>query len=179
MSTLPVAALDYARLGLPVLPLVPGGKAPLGRLVRHGHRGASTDPAQVSEWWRAEPTANIGVRCDSSSFDALDVDEPDGMASLHRLVTLNGRIATSINQTPHGYHFLFLPGALPTTTGRVARGLDTRGGGTGYIVMPPSVSANGGIYREAVDHPVAEAAHLCPLQLKEETGWAAGPRAWV
>lgn len=73
-----------------------------------------------------------------------------------RLVSLHTRIVTRIHRTPRGWHLLFKPGDLPTTAGRIGPGLDTRGGGTGYIVVPPSRSSSG-VYREAVRAELSEA----------------------
>src|ERR1039458_2652020 len=75
------AALAYASRGWPVLPCEPRGKRPLGRFVAHGLTEATTDPATIEEWWRAEPEANIGLRT-GVAFDALDVDSDEGMAAL-------------------------------------------------------------------------------------------------
>ena len=152
-----IAALDYASRGWPVLPLAPGGKEPHGRLVRHGHLDASTDPERVRRWWKAEPGANLGVVCGPSSFDALDVDGPEGMESLRRFVSLHGRIVTWTHKTPNGYHMLFKPSGLPCGAKRIAPGVDTKGSGNGYVVAPPSVLVDGGTYREAVRADLAEA----------------------
>ena len=151
------AALGYAKRGYLVLPLMPNGKGPLGRLVRHGHLDASSDPEQIQAWWRAEPFANIGIVCGPSSFDALDVDGEEGDRSLSALVERHGAIETRVHKTPRGWHFLFKPGALPTTAGKVGKGLDTRARGTGYIVAPPSRSSSGEVYREEVRAELAEA----------------------
>jgi Bifunctional DNA primase/polymerase, N-terminal len=149
-------ALGYAASGAFVLPLEPGGKKPLGRLVRKGLRGASRDPVKIREWWSREPMANVGVVCGPSSFDVLDVDGEEGMTALSCLISLHGRIVTRTYRTPRGWHLLFKPGALPTTTGKIGPGLDTRGAGTGYIVAPPSRNGSG-VYREAVRADLAEA----------------------
>lgn len=52
------AALSLTEQGFAVLPLVPGEKRPLGQLVRHGVRDASSDPDVVVRgrrlpWMRA------------------------------------------------------------------------------------------------------------------------------
>ena len=150
-----VAALDYAAHGWRVLPLKPDGKEPLGRLVRHGLRDASNDPGQIRAWWTAEPDANVGVVCDSSSFDVLDVDGAEGARTLTALETLHGPLPeTREHSTPRGRHVFFRPSGLPCTTGRLGQGLDTKGGGRGYVVMPPSV-VNGKRYTITKDSELA------------------------
>ena len=56
-------ALDLARSGYRVFPLVPDGKVPLIPKERGGHGclDATTDLAQVEEWWNQYPHANIGI----------------------------------------------------------------------------------------------------------------------
>ena len=58
MSKLLDAALRYARLGYPIFPCVPGGKAPL---TPHGFQDATTDAEQIEVWWVEQPDANIGM----------------------------------------------------------------------------------------------------------------------
>lgn len=151
------AALGYAEQGYLVLPLTPNEKVPLGKLVRHGLRDASSDPERIRGWWGKEPLANIGVLCGPTSFDVLDVDGEEGARSLSALVERHADIVTRINKTPRGWHYLFKPGAFPTSAGKIAPGLDTRGDGTGYIVVPPSRTASGAVYREEVRAELAEA----------------------
>lgn len=162
-------ALSYASQGCPVLPLIPGGKKPLGRLVPHGMKNASTNASQVQRWWSEEPFANVGVICGPASFEVLDVDGREGIATLRRLVAEHGRITTRVNQTPRGFHLLFKPGSLPSSVGQIGPGLDTRGSGTGYIVAPGSVGESGVAYRVAV---VAELASV-PEWLSKQASEAA------
>ena len=98
--------MGYASRGIPVLPLhssppppgglqpVPGdpawgtgcscrdpgcgqvGKHPLGALVPHGLKEATTNRARVLAWWTRYPQANIGLA--SGRFDVLDLDGPAG-----------------------------------------------------------------------------------------------------
>ena len=52
-------ALEYARAGYPVFPLIPHDKAPLKG--SHGVYDATTDERQIIEWWEEELEANIAI----------------------------------------------------------------------------------------------------------------------
>ena len=66
------------------------GKHPLGSLVPHGVKDATTNRARILAWWTRHPQANIGLAT-GHRFDVLDVDGPAGantirtLASEHRL----------------------------------------------------------------------------------------------
>jgi hypothetical protein len=57
-ASLPAAAMELAQAGTPVFPCAPTAKQPL---TQRGFLDATTDPEQVSFWWRRRPDANIGV----------------------------------------------------------------------------------------------------------------------
>ena len=85
-----LAALEYARRGLPVVPLhyaVRNGRttavacscgepacARVGAhpLPSHGAADATTDPIRLTWWWRRFPEANVGLAT-GVGFDALIV----------------------------------------------------------------------------------------------------------
>jgi hypothetical protein len=156
-ASLASAALFYASMGWPVLPLLPGERAPHGGLVRHGLDQASTDAEQVAAWWKAVPEANIGLRT-GVRFDVIDLDVKDGkdgVAAFWSLVEETGlrpRLLGSTLTTTGGRHLLV------AATGKgnfvnVRPGVDYRGL-SGYIVAPPSVIGSTP-YRWVVQ-PVAE-----------------------
>src|SRR5699024_860989 len=68
------AALDLAKQGLEVLPLVPRGKAPA---CAHGKDDATRDTAQIHDWWTRMPNANIGVR-PTEGMVVIDIDPRSG-----------------------------------------------------------------------------------------------------
>ena len=75
----------------------------------------------------------------------LDVDGPEGEASLLRLTRENGLLPKTVRvATPHGQHWYFsTPGyAIPNSAGRIAPGIDIRGDG-GYVVVPGSRTPDG------------------------------------
>jgi len=79
MATLE-AALDYARLGWRVVPILAGSKRPaLTRWTEH----ASTDEATIKGWWDGHDDYGVGIATGpSSGFWALDVDDFDSLRDL-------------------------------------------------------------------------------------------------
>lgn len=141
------AALSYANHFVMVFPLVPRGKTPVtGR----GYLDATCHPVAVGDWWRRWPEANIGVPCEPNHLVVLDVDGPEGSASL---AAHPGPVpVTWTVETGRGVHLYY---RVPR--GRTARrnaagvdgwaGLDVRS--NGYVVAPPSVHPSGAVYRVA------------------------------
>ncbi|HEV3495514.1 MAG TPA: bifunctional DNA primase/polymerase, partial [Actinomycetes bacterium] len=98
-----LAALDYARRGLPVVPLhyaVRNGRttavtcscgepacARVGAhpLPSHGAADATTDPIRLTWWWRRFPDANVGL-ASGVSFDALIVHGSTGDTARWRVI---------------------------------------------------------------------------------------------
>lgn len=151
----------YAERGWPVFPVAARGKLPLigsahkdgepceGECGRDGHGfyDATTDLDRITEWWRRWPTANIGLRT-GVVFDVIDIDGPEGLEALNvyradRPITWGPESQTGGG----GWHLLHLPSGAGNRAG-VLRKVDFRGAG-GYIVAPPSVHPNGGLYRWA------------------------------
>lgn len=153
------AALEYARLGYPLLPLEARGKRPLARLVPHGLRQATTDPATIRRWFAAQPRANIGILPPAGVL-VLDVDAPERWPEL--LAEYPPLEAAPRQHTPRGgaHVFVKLP---PEAVGRVSAtvqripGADVRGLGKAYLVAAPS-SVNGKPYRWEV--PLVEPYRL-------------------
>ena len=138
-------ALFYARDGLRIFPLRPGGKAPL---TRRGFKAATRDEATIRQWWTATPNANIGAATGNGVI-VVDVDPPEGPDSLRGLFAEHGQIATLTGETPRGGSHLWLRVPKGVTVrnsaGKLGSGLDVRGDG-GYVVLPPSRLKNGRTY---------------------------------
>jgi len=131
------AALRYAHIGWPVIPLT--GKKPL---TTNGSKDGTCDEQQIRAWSRQWPHANVGLPT-AIKFWVLDIDTKSaGDLSLEQLEAKHGRLPDTIQQITGtgGRHYLFaLPSfAVHNSTGKVAQGIDVRGVG-GYIVAAPSI----------------------------------------
>lgn len=170
-------ALEYARHGWAVFPLQPGGKMPLlpsvhpgdtpeAREAReackppvcgaigHGCWDATTDPATITAWWAAEPSANIGIATGLSDLLVLDIDTKDGKKGAETLAALLAEhgplpVTYAARTWSGGQHYFFQMPETPlsNTTGTdkagLGRDVDTRGFG-GYVVGAPSIVRQGG-----------------------------------
>ena len=146
-------AVWYAiELGWRVFPVKRRDKKPY---TEHGFKDASTDEAVIRAWWAEYPTANIGLAV-PDGWVVVDVDAyHDGPATLRELETSYQplpRTLTSLTGSGGGsahYCFTMLPGQ-----DHVARsGQDwIRVGEKHYIIVPPSIHANGQRYAWEVDY---------------------------
>lgn len=198
LSPLGKAALAYAGMGWRVFTLFPRSKKPMAlcegcnaRLpakdadghmvcetcgtVHDGPAGlhlATTDKETVEKWWRAHPSANIGLATGNGLL-VLDIDIPDpknekktvdGEVALAKLIEQHGELPVTPRQRTgrygdrRGWQYLFaVEGETRNTAGKVGAwdmgpdgkllpsGLDTRGDG-GYVVAHPSVHPSGVSY---------------------------------
>lgn len=136
-------ALYYASLGWHVFPLRPGTKNPG---CEHGSSEATTDTAQITAWWTAQPASGIGMRPSASGIYVLDVDPRNGgdegfaeMQNEHGML-LSPLLAQSGRGTGAHYYLAARPGAA--YRGKPGRGLD--GKFNGYVVLPPSIHPDTG-----------------------------------
>jgi Bifunctional DNA primase/polymerase, N-terminal/DnaB-like helicase C terminal domain/Primase C terminal 1 (PriCT-1) len=164
-----LAALEYAARGWAVFPCVPGGKAPLPS---HGHKEATTDPAQIDAWWTSSPNANVGIAVAPSNLVVLDVDvgrKKDGTWKHGRtsLTRIEHELAPTLLADTGGLGEDGRPG-MHAVYERPAglepkRVIDLLGGesgldllGEGYIVAAPSFNAETGrYYRWSQPHAIA------------------------
>jgi hypothetical protein len=161
------AALAYVvRFGWRVFPIKPGTKQPQPRFVRHGHKNATCDPEQVRRWWGAEPDCGIGIAAKVGGLVVIDADlyKDDCVFS-----ALEGELGP-LPETPRvltpqgGCHFYFRA-EVGEYAGIAGCGVDVKS--EGYVLAPPSVHPNGGLYRWDVG------AHVL------DTPLAALPDAWL
>jgi hypothetical protein len=164
------AALGYARGGLPVFPCS-AKKLPV---TEHGFKDATTDPAQIREWWTRWPHALIGMPTgERTGLAVLDIDMKHGVNGFRTLAALGyaDLPETPAVLTPSGgahLHFERPEGGFRNTVGAHGRGigagLDWRCDG-GYVVLPSPGSGyvwGGWDYTNSVPLPVP--ADLMPRQ---------------
>jgi Bifunctional DNA primase/polymerase, N-terminal/Primase C terminal 1 (PriCT-1) len=153
MSQLHAAALSLARLGCAIFPCQPRDKTPA---CRNGFKDATINPAHIDTWWEACPDLNIGIATGTpSGFFVLDIDnDKDGEASLRKLEEAYGALPPTVESvTGKGRHCYFRQGEygpVGCSRDQIGPGLDIRGDG-GYVIAPPSIHPNGGVYRWSVD----------------------------
>jgi hypothetical protein len=147
-DALMLCAIDYAhRLGLRVLPLVPGRKTPLGgeRCCDGTHTNGSTTASRnletVARWWREHPAANVGIAT-GDRFDVIDQDGPEGAISWARIGRADAwpavhGVALTVRGEGGGVH-RYVASTGDGNGAKIAPGIDYRGRG-GYVVAPPSI----------------------------------------
>jgi hypothetical protein len=122
------------------------GKHPLGSLVPHGVKEATTNRARVLAWWTRHPQANIGLAT-GHRFDVLDVDGPEGEYAIRALAATHGwQSSGPLVRTGGGWHFYLAPTGLGNASPAGLAHVDWRGRG-GYVVAPPSRHASGHPYQ--------------------------------
>ena len=82
------------------------GKHPLGSLVPHGVKDATTNRARILAWWTRHPQANIGLAT-GHFFDVLDVDGPTGAEAIQELATEHGlrSVGPLVRTGGGGWHY--------------------------------------------------------------------------
>jgi hypothetical protein len=131
-------ALGYAqKLGLRVIPLVPGKKTPL---IPDWPNEATTDEAKIREWWQKWPTANIGIvtgRYRDGYFVVLDFDPRNG-GDWFDDVGEDVLPPTWVVHTPSGGRHYYYKTPELLRSAKLRHGVDLKGVG-GYVVAPPSI----------------------------------------
>jgi hypothetical protein len=135
------------------------GKHPLGALVPHGLKDATTNRARILAWWSQQPQANVGLAT-GHRFDVIDLDGPAGIQALRRFADHHGMTlpergpVVRSGRAEAGWHYYLAPAGLPRRT-RLLDGVDYQALG-GYVVAPPSRHATGNRYAWArdLDHPL-------------------------
>jgi KaiC/GvpD/RAD55 family RecA-like ATPase len=163
------AALKYAALGWPVLPIhtMRGGhcscadpacehpaKHPFARFAPKGVKNATTDPQTIRRWYEEVPDLNVGIALgEPSGIVALDIDVghkdgADGTVELARLEETHGSLPPTARERSGGggSHYFFRWNGAPIPAKReIAPGVELRGTG-GYLIVAPSCHASGKRY---------------------------------
>jgi Bifunctional DNA primase/polymerase, N-terminal len=123
------------------------GKHPLGSMVPHGLKEATTNRARVLAWWTQQPQANIGLAT-GHRFDVLDVDGPTGAQAIRTLASEHDLQSSGplVRTGGGGWHYYLAPTGLGNVAPRGLEQVDWRGRG-GYVVAPPSRHTSGQPYQ--------------------------------
>src|SRR5579872_22222 len=154
------AAIAYAKAGYPIFSVKPHDKIPS---TIHGFKDATTNLAQIENWWTQTPSANIGLPTGAiSGLFVLDIDaKNNGQETLAQLEKKHGSLPITPRASTGGggtHVCLKYPGFHIKSTVGIAPGIDIRGDG-GYIVVPPSIHSSGNQYTWKVsllEMPLAE-----------------------
>ena len=143
------------------------GKHPLGVLVPHGVKEATTNRARVLAWWTRHPQANIGLAT-GHCFDVLDVDGPAGAQAIRILAATHGLASSGplVRTGGGGWHYYLRPTGLGNVRPADLAHVDWRGRG-GYVGAPPSRHASGFPYRWVAGRDLNVPAGEVPAALLE------------
>lgn len=141
------AALETAANGWRIFPCDPNTKRPL---TPNGFKDATADTLQIRRWWARKPAAMIGA---ALATVVIDIDPQHGgtqTALLHEhAYGDNCWGETLAAATPSGgVHYHYQPDPrVPQGTHTLGPGIDTRTPGRGYVILPPSITADGRTYQ--------------------------------
>ncbi len=142
MNCMLEAAIGYAELGFRVFPCA--NEANPVPLTRHGFKDATCDSVQIEHWWASCPNACIGLA--TAGLLVVDIDAPPNPWLADQPDLAMDLIGAPTSITPGGgrHHIFRRPDGKTwtCTVSQLAPRVDTRTDG-GYIVVPPSIRADG------------------------------------
>lgn len=148
-------ALEHARAGFPVFPLIENGKRPR---IENWRNLATTDEQQIRKWWTEQPESNIGIATDQ--LVVIDVDwKKGGLDSLQLLGLTDELPPTRTSRTwSGGRHLVY---RCPNHT-HVKGGVDVLGKGLdlrawGGLIAAPGSTIGGKSYTWHNSQPIADA----------------------
>jgi hypothetical protein len=152
------AAKTYARREWGVFPLKVRNKRPA---TEHGVKDATTERVLINSYWGTNPDYNVALATGvDSGFFVVDIDPRNGGDDSWDALTMDHDVPETLSATTGsgGKHYLFrYPDRPVLLKGKMATGIDIKGTG-GYIVAPPSVHPDGGVYTwDNEDADIAEA----------------------
>lgn len=137
------AALDMARRGFRVFPLIERGKKPAVDMFQVV---ATTDVTTIRQWWSNRPDCNVGV-C-TTGFVVVDIDTKDGRNGFAGYASLQGHYDTLCVSTPSGGYHCYFKGPDSKLAVDIVKGVDIRSH-HGYVVAPGSVTSS--VHKDCVD----------------------------
>lgn len=137
-------AARYVEYGFKVFPCVEKDKRPK---TKNGFKDATDDQKVIADWASRWPAANIGLVM-GDRYWVLDIDGAEGQKWLDDMERIHGLLPeTPEVRTGKGRHIYFrLPEGVKI--GRKIKLADQVDicGGDGYVIAPPSIHPNGGVY---------------------------------
>ena len=139
-------ALELAKHGFKVFPLVPNTKRPIKD---QSYLTATNDPQTVAKWFDHEPNINLGLSLSDSSLIVVDIDNHNNndIRSIFQTLSDQGYMLpadTYIEQTPSGGLHLFYRGQVSKK--RVTNFIPSVDLLADFTVIAPS-AINGDTYR--------------------------------
>lgn len=173
-------ALAYAKRGWHVFPCyevsLPTGACACGNprcgnpgkhpRIAGGFKAATTDEAQIREWWRKWPLANLAIATGASRLAVVDVDPRNhGDETIAQLQQQHAQLPETPRAATGGmgeHHVFSWPTDREIRGGVLGLGVDLKADG-GYIIAPPSAHYSGRSYSwDAGAHPSDIPAHEVP-----------------
>lgn len=128
----------YLARGWPLLVCHPRSKEPLGELVPHGVKDATTDPEVLAGWLRRCPDANLAVACGHPGPQVLDIDNPAAVPAAVAMAVMKAPRTIS----PRGGAAFF----AGTDAATINLGWGELRGHGSYQLVPPSIHPTGKEY---------------------------------
>ena len=135
-------AIDYAKNGWSVLPVLPKKKDPHFDLVKNAYLSATTDIELINFWFDFDEKINIGIACKQSGLIVFDIDYRNG-GELSDIFQ-----PTYTVKTGDGIHLYYKAPKGVEFKGGLEQGIDIKF--KGYVVAAPSLHPNGSRY-EVID----------------------------
>jgi hypothetical protein len=153
-------ALKYARRGIRIFPCATS-KRPL---LDDWLNSSSAEEITITEWWKQNPDALIGLPTKHLDLLVIDCDkhskDEDGVAAFDAMVVQHGGLPEHpvIGTANGGMHHVFRqPSGFKIGNRKIGQGIETRGyrleNDGGYIIAPGSVLPDGRAWKPAKGSP--------------------------
>lgn len=154
VDSLKKSAIQYAKAGLRVFPLVPNSKGK--QVLKSWKSEATTDIEQINTWWNKNPNYNIGIATGNGLL-IIDIDVKKGAKGLESLKKYgdNLPITAKVKTPSGGYHLYYNVDGDFKNRVNIYPGIDIRSN-NGYVVASPS-QIDGQYYEWVNNEPIAVA----------------------